>query len=200
MTSDAKNYRLPFQEPLGRGIQILSTGSATFVSASRIPCSPSQWAPAHLRPNLHPPREMFGCLQQHHKFLFLPSPSVTLQEALAQHLKECKCFNVIHSPETNMLGLWAHIILQSSLTAGMKLVIKLSLASTEAKSGQSREQVHLKISPARSSSHQQYMAALQPCLVAVCEAGTSFTLTCFFHIAPLKAEYFYRINERFCRS
>lgn len=143
---------------------------------------------AHLRPNRHPAVPATPWVP------FLLCPPVALHNALGQDLKECKCFNVNRSPEINVLGL-------SCRADGVKSVIKLPLASTEAKSGQSREQVHLEMSPAKFSGCLQYMAALQPCLVAVCEVGlgSGFTLTCFFHIAAHRAEYYYRINKHFCR-
>lgn len=159
--------------------------------------------PVKLRPNLHPPEEMFGWPQH------TPAPF--------PHSYFC-CSS--RNPGTGLERMW---VLQSQLqsrnshfgimslhysteqlnSAGMESGIKLSLASPEAKSGQSKgSKAHLNTSPARSSGHQQFMAALHPCLVAVCEAGagTGFTLTHFFHIVLLKTEINYRINTSFADS
>lgn len=138
---------------LSRGIQVLCRVANTFIEYSQLEgAHQDHWSPALyscfcLSVSLQYISDL-TCLFQRRCLAApstpqLPFPthiSVAFQETLGQDLKECKCFTVSCSPETHILGLWACAIPQSSLTAGMESGIKLSLASTEAKSGQSREQ------------------------------------------------------------
>lgn len=100
-------------------------------------------------------------------FPFSPHISVALQETLGQDLKEPKCFTVNRSPETRVLGLRACAnSAELPNSAGLKSVIKLSLACTGAKSGLSREQggFHLQGLLAINSIWQLFIPVWLPCV------------------------------------
>lgn len=96
--------------------------------------------PVHLRPNLHPPEEMFGCLQHTpvpfpHSYFCCSSwnPGTGLERMQVLHCQ-------LQSRNSHFGIMSLHYSTEQPNSAGMESGIKLSLASTEAKSGQSREQ------------------------------------------------------------
>lgn len=153
--------------------------------------------PVHLRPNLHPPEEMFGCPQHtpvpfpHSYFCCSPrNPGTGLERMQVLH---CQL-----QPRNSHSGIMSlHYSTEQPNSAGMKSGINdhwLAQKLSQAKAG---SKAHLNASPASSSGHQQLMAALHPCLLAVCEAGlgTGFTLTHLFHLTPLKTEIYTELKK-----
>lgn len=152
--------------------------------------------PAHLRPNMHPSEEMLGCFQQHHNTSSPLVISVALQETLGWDLKEHKCFTVNCSPETHVLRLRVSAVPQRCLTLLAwrqgKNYRWLPQKLSQAKAGSME---YFRISPARSSGHQQYMAALHPS--GCCVWGWSWNWFYSGSQLPFDTKYNYRINKSF---